>query len=101
VVSWLLLVLTGAYYTFERPGDGTHGNRKIWEQNHRMHTPFGLNAIVTSIYWVVTLILQLNYIRFLWSSDTAYLNSSANVGSHYILVRSAHCLSATMQLTPL
>jgi hypothetical protein len=41
---------------------------------------------VTSIYWVVVLIAQLNYIRFLWSSDTEYLNSSANVGSHYILV---------------
>jgi hypothetical protein len=80
-------VLTGAYYTFRVPGDGTrHHNRTIWGQNRHYDSPFALNAIVTSIYWVVTLIFQLNYIRFLWSSDTTYLNSSANVGSHYILV---------------
>ena len=89
IISWLLLVLTGAYYTFRRPTDDGkhhHGHRTIWGQNNFWDTPFSLNALVTSIYWVVTLVLQLNYIRFLWSSDTSYLNSSANVGSHYILV---------------
>jgi hypothetical protein len=83
----LLLVITGAYYTFARP-ERHHGHspgRTIWGQNHVWNTPFSLNAIVTSIYWVVTLIFQLNYIRFLWSSDTEYVNSSANAGSHYIL----------------
>lgn len=97
IISWLLLVLTGALYTFRRPDSGKGPNRTIWEQNHRFYTPFALNAIVTSIYWVVTLIFQLNYIRFLWSSDTTYLNSSANVGSHYILVRNHSRLTESIE----
>jgi hypothetical protein len=81
------VVLSGAYYTFNAPEDKHHHAhyRTIWGQNRHYDSPFSLNAIVTSIYWVITLIFQLNYIRFLWSSNTDYLNSSANVGSHYIL----------------
>ena len=87
IISWLLVVLSGAYYTFNYPESHKHHAhyQTIWGQNDLHDTPFALNAIVTSIYWVLVLIFQINYIRFLWSSDTEYLNSSANVGSHYIL----------------
>jgi hypothetical protein len=87
IVTWLLVIVSGAYYTFNAPVHCRHHHcHTIWGQNDHRPTPFNLNSIVTSIYWVLTLILQGNYIRYLWSADTGYLNSSANVGSHFILV---------------
>ncbi len=87
IITWLLLIISGAYYTFNKPADCRHHHcHTIWGQNSHRPTPFGLNSVVTSTYWVLILILQANYIRYLWSADTAYLNSSANVGSHFILV---------------
>jgi hypothetical protein len=87
IVSWLLVVVTGIIYTFSSPADCSHNHHchTIWGQNNHRPTPFSLNAIVTSIYWIVVLILQVNYVRFLWSSDETYKNSSANVGSHFIV----------------
>jgi hypothetical protein len=81
------VVVSGAYYTFNKPSDCHHHHcHTIWGQNDHRPTPFGLNAVLTSIYWVLVLILQANYIRYLWSADTTYLTGSANVGSHFILV---------------
>jgi hypothetical protein len=51
-----------------------------------MHTPFSLNAICTSAYWIVVLVLQAHYVRYLYSSDEHYVDSAANVGSHFIVV---------------
>ena len=86
--SWLLLVIVGVIYSVSRPNDCHHKHHchTIWGQNSRMETPFHLSAVVTSIYWVVVWILQANYIRYLYSTDTDFLNSAANVGSHFIVV---------------
>jgi len=86
IISWLLLVIVGAYYTFRHPDDCSHHHHchTIWGQNSHRRTPFSLNSVVTSIYWVVVLILQAHYIRYLWHTDTHYVTSAANVGSHYI-----------------
>ncbi|KAJ9499774.1 hypothetical protein LTR99_000404 [Exophiala xenobiotica] len=86
IVSWLLLVIVGAYYTFSRPADCGHKHvcHTIWGQNSHRRTPFSLNSVVTSIYWVVILILQAHYVRYLWSTDKAFITSAANVGSHFI-----------------
>jgi len=88
IVTWLLVVITGAYYTFNAPPDCKHKHRchSIWGQNDHRPTPFALNSVVTSMYWVVVLILQAHYIKYLYESDTSYKTSAANVGSHFIFV---------------
>jgi len=87
IVSWLLLVIAGAYYTFQSPDDCKkhQGCRTIWGQNNHKSTGFTLNAVITSIYWVIVLILQAHYVRYLWSADKHFVTSAANVGSHFIL----------------
>ncbi|KAJ9611829.1 uncharacterized protein PV06_00670 [Exophiala oligosperma] len=86
IVSWLVLVIFGAYYTFSRPVDCGHKHlcHTIWGQNSHRRTPFSLNSVITSIYWVIVLILQAHYVRYLWSADKAFVTSAANVGSHFI-----------------
>jgi hypothetical protein len=84
-ISWLLLVITSIYYTFRRPGEGHAPHRTIWGQNHVHHSPFAMNPIITSIYWIVLYLLQLGYSWHLYSSETAYVSAAANVGSHFIV----------------
>jgi len=88
VLSWLILVIVGVYYTFDKPHDKHkhYHNHTIWGQNNHHPTPFSLNSIVVSIYWVVVLILQAHYVRYLYSADKDFVTSAANVGSHFILV---------------
>ncbi|KZF25491.1 DUF1774-domain-containing protein [Xylona heveae TC161] len=82
-LSWLLLVIVTVHYTFAKPHDGHH-RHTIWGQNHHRHTPFALNSIITSIYWIVLFVLQLGYVWHLFSSNTDAVNAAANVGSHFI-----------------
>ncbi|EHY59997.1 hypothetical protein HRR83_006358 [Exophiala dermatitidis] len=86
ILTWLLLVVVGAIYTFNKPEDCKHKHRchTIWGQNNHVVTPFTLNSVVTSIYWVVVLILQAHYIRYLWHAEKELVTSAANVGSHFI-----------------
>jgi hypothetical protein len=88
IVSWLLLVVAGAVYTFQAPTDCSrhHRCRTIWDQNDHNRSGFSVNSVVTSIYWVIVLIFQAHYVRFLWSAEKEYVTSAANVGSHFILV---------------
>jgi len=51
-----------------------------------MQTPFSLDAICTSAYWIVVLLMQAFYVKYLYSSDQNYVDSAANVGSHFIVV---------------
>jgi len=85
VTTWLLVVIVGILHTFWAPdtGKGPH-KHTIWGQNKHLHSPFGLNALITSIYWIVLLILQGVYIWHLWSANTEWVTSAANVGSHFI-----------------
>lgn len=96
VVTWLLLVVSGAYYTFNKPTDDRckhshHRCHTIWGQNDAHPSPFALNSVVISIYWTVILILQANYVKFLYHTDTSYKTSAANVGSHFIFVSRVLC----------
>ncbi|KAI9728063.1 MAG: hypothetical protein M1834_007779 [Cirrosporium novae-zelandiae] len=90
ILSWLLLVIISIYYTVAPPDDGKHthegkhGYRTIWGQNSAHHTPFAMNSVVTSLYWLVLFILQLGYVWHLYSSNEAWIISAANVGSHFI-----------------
>jgi len=88
IISWLLVVVTAIYYTFNSPADCYHNHRchTIWGQNRRLSTPFSLNVIVTSVYWIILLIMQGGYIWHLYSANEHFVTSAANVGSHFILV---------------
>ncbi|KAK8243227.1 hypothetical protein IWZ00DRAFT_359644 [Phyllosticta capitalensis] len=83
-VSYILLLLTAFYYTFNAPTEGKHARRTIWGQNNAHPTPFALNSIIVSIYWLVLFILQIGYNWHLYSGNTVYVAAAANVGSHFV-----------------
>jgi Fungal protein of unknown function (DUF1774) len=68
-ITWLLTVITSAYYTFRRPHEGghQHDRHRIWRQNDLHHTPFSLNSIVISVYWIIIYILQIPYLYNLYT----------------------------------
>ncbi|KAF1960724.1 DUF1774-domain-containing protein [Byssothecium circinans] len=83
LISYLIFLITAAYYTFNAPPSSRHHpGTTIWGNN--VATPFAQNSIITSIYWIVLLILQLVYAWSLYSSNTVYVTAAANIGSHYI-----------------
>lgn len=92
IASWLLLVATSITSTFSAPPGRhtahhpTHRDaRTIWAQNSANPTPFALNAVLTSIFWIALFALQLGYIQRLFSADAPSVAAAANVGSHFIL----------------
>lgn len=52
-LSYLLVVITSIYYTFERPHEGRRSRHTIWDQNRHHHTAFALNSAIITIYWSV------------------------------------------------
>jgi len=80
-LSWLLVVVTSIIYAFDRPHEGKH-RHKIW---HQPHTPFAMNKIIVSIYWLVLFIMQIGYSWHLYANNSVYVTAAANVGSHFIL----------------
>ena len=100
IITWLLVVVTALFYDFNSPEDckhkGDHFCRTIWGQNKHVPTPFSLDATVTSIYWLILLVMQGGYIWHLFSANEHFVTCAANVGSHFIIVR--HALGVT--LTP-
>lgn len=83
-VSWLVLVITSIYYTFSKPHEGHKPRRTIWGQNSAHHTPFAMNSLITSIYWLILYVLQLGYSYHLYASHYPYVHAACNVGSHFI-----------------
>ena len=64
-----------------------------------MRTPFSLNSLVTGIYWSILLVLQAGYIWHLYAANEHFVKSAANVGSHFILVRSSPTTPLSSKLT--
>jgi len=86
VLTWLLTVIVSLYYTFGIPQDGKHKhNNTIWGHNS-LHgrSPFALNALITSLYWLALFLLQIGYIWHLFSNNNDYVQAAAGVGSHFI-----------------
>lgn len=48
-VTYIILVITAFYYTFNEPNEGKYKHRTIWGNNRP--TPFAQNSVITSIYW--------------------------------------------------
>ncbi|KAK4034219.1 hypothetical protein C8A01DRAFT_18942 [Parachaetomium inaequale] len=88
LATWLLSVVVTVYYAVEPPHEGKHHGKhyrgSIWHQNYDHYSGFTLNAVITSIYWIVLFILQLGYISHLFSSKTESVNAACAVGSHFI-----------------
>lgn len=84
ILSWLLAVLTSIYYAFNYPTDGRYPRRSIWEQNRHFHTPFTMNSLIASLYFLVLFISQLCYIGHLFAPDTVMVTHASSVASHFI-----------------
>jgi hypothetical protein len=52
-LTYLLLVVTTFYYTFNKPHEGHKPHGRFWQHNYA--TPFAQSSIITSIYWCATL----------------------------------------------
>jgi len=85
-LSWLLVLITSIYYTFAVPEHAKHKHwhHTIWDVNSARITPFSLNALIASLYWLALFILQIGYIWALFSSNPDQVNAAAGVGSHFI-----------------
>jgi len=86
VLTWLLTVIVSLYYTYGVPQDGKHKrNDTIWGHNS-LHSgsPFALNALIASLYWLALFLLQIGYMWHLFSNNNDYVQAAASVGSHFI-----------------
>lgn len=81
-ISYLLLLITSFYYTFNAPHEGHYARGRIWD--HNISTPFAQSSLLTSLYWLALFILQLGYAWSLYSSDKAYVSAAANIGTHFV-----------------
>lgn len=85
LITWLLAVLTSVYYSLHKPGkhEGPHRHR-LWKQEDQHPTPFSMNSVITTLYWLVLFVLQLGYVGRLFAKDTEYVRAACNVGAHFI-----------------
>jgi len=85
IVTWILNVLTCIYYTYGMPEDGrVKWRNTIWGHNHYYQTPFHLNSLMTSLYWLALFFLQISYMWHLFSNKSENVQAAAGVGSHFI-----------------
>jgi len=85
ILTWLLVVVATFYYTYNVPEHKAGWRHTIWGVNKAYgHSPFALNSVIASIYWLVVFILQIGYVWGLFSSNNDYVNAAAGVGSHFI-----------------
>jgi hypothetical protein len=82
-LSYLLLLITAAYYTFS-PVYGPNHYSRFWQIDHVYPTPFSQSATFTSIYWLILFVLQISYLAAFYSSSEANVAAAANIASHFI-----------------
>ncbi|KAF2424503.1 DUF1774-domain-containing protein [Tothia fuscella] len=85
-ISWLVLVITSVYYDFAAPHEGKYSRHTIWRQNSVRHSPFALNSIITSLYWIALFIIQIPYVASLFqnSEQVENHNTAYNLAPHFI-----------------
>ncbi|KAF2395797.1 DUF1774-domain-containing protein [Trichodelitschia bisporula] len=85
-VSWLILVITSIYYSATKPHEGKYSRHTIWGQNSHRHTPFALNSVIASLYWIALYILQVPYLSSLFKEDnTLPLTLASHFTAHNLL----------------
>jgi len=82
--SWLLLVFFTFWYSFHVPLDDKLPAGTIWGQNRVHFSPFALNQVITTIYWIVLFIAQIGYVWSLFSKNETHVKAAGGVGSHFI-----------------
>ncbi|KAF2275713.1 DUF1774-domain-containing protein [Westerdykella ornata] len=83
LVSYLVLVVTAFYYTFNKPHEGHHPHKKIWGNNRP--TPFAQNSIITSVYWLILFLLQALSTLSLFTSNPTHRHATASIAPHTTL----------------
>ncbi|KAI9842785.1 MAG: hypothetical protein M1837_006888, partial [Sclerophora amabilis] len=84
VVTWLVNVIATFNYLANPPHDGKRAGHTIWGQNKHHQTPFALNEVITTIYWVALWLFQVGYLWHLCAPNAAHVNAAANVAGHFI-----------------
>ncbi|KAH9206011.1 hypothetical protein DL95DRAFT_79297 [Leptodontidium sp. 2 PMI_412] len=85
ILTYLLVVITSVNYTFAHPNDDKkHWRNTIWGQNKAFPTPFALNALMGSLYWLALFLSQIAYMWHLFSKNGDHVQAAASVGSHFI-----------------
>lgn len=84
-ISYIVVLVHAIYYTFAKPHEGKGPRHTIWGQNEAHNTPFAMNSIITSIYWIVLFILQIGYSYHLYSAERETVKAASNVGGHFIV----------------
>lgn len=84
-ISYIVVLVHAIYYTFAKPHEGKGPRHTIWGQNEAHNTPFAMNSIITSIYWLVLFILQIGYSYHLYSAERETVKAASNVGGHFIV----------------
>ncbi|KAH8679045.1 hypothetical protein BGZ60DRAFT_525774 [Tricladium varicosporioides] len=85
ILTWIVNVLACIYYTYGAPlDDKKEWRNTIWGHNRAYATPFQLNALIASLYWLVLFFSQIAYMWHLFSVKSEHVQQAAGVGSHFI-----------------
>lgn len=89
-ITWIVNVVANIYYTYGKPTDGHQYNDSIWGHNDLRVTAFSLNALIVSLYWLATFLLQIAYTWHLFSKKPEHVQAAAAVGSHFVFNNLLH-----------
>jgi hypothetical protein len=70
LATWLLSVVVSVYYVFNKPHDGFHIRRRIWDINYFYMTAFTMNSIIANIFWYAIFYVQVAPPHRTWSRPT-------------------------------
>lgn len=91
ISTWLLSFIPTIYYTYHAPHDYVtphhhyHHRHSIFGQSYAHPTPFTINYVFVSIYWIAMFIGQLGYVWHLFADNQVWVKAACNVGPHFIL----------------
>ncbi|KAF8432807.1 hypothetical protein BGX38DRAFT_243122 [Terfezia claveryi] len=91
IITWLLSFIPTIYYTYYTPHDNAsphhhyHHRHTTFGQSHAHPTPFTINHVFVSIYWIAMFIGQVGYVWHLFASNEVWVEAACSVGPHFIL----------------
>ncbi|KZM27857.1 hypothetical protein ST47_g997 [Ascochyta rabiei] len=81
-ISYLFLIATAVHHIFDKEGSCNGSRCTFWQ--HQAVTSFAQSGIMTLVYWVVLLALQVVYLLSLWSTEMVYYTVAVKLSAHYI-----------------
>lgn len=91
ILTWLLSFIPTIYYTYHTPHDNAtpghhYGHRHTTFGQSDVHpTPFTIDHVFVSIYWIVMFVGQVGYVWHLFSDNDVWVRAACSVGPHFIL----------------